>query len=69
MTRFIGFQGTGNEIEFISISQSQKAYKVQLVDEPEIELWLPKVAIDDDGSLTDYGIDVFWRNYFEAIGE
>lgn len=66
---FIGYEGLGNDIEFRYIKETLKAIYVKLVAEPDVEIWIPKSGIEDDGSLNEYGCKCFHINYSKAIGE
>jgi hypothetical protein len=65
---YIGFEGTGCEVEFNLIKETQKAVLVETTGD-HVQVWIPKSVIEDDGSLTQYGCKVFKENYSKAIGE
>lgn len=49
----IGLQGSGADLEFDILNETQKAYHLQ--DNLGNVFWLPKSVFDDDGTLTEYG--------------
>ena len=63
METYIGFTGTGCDVEFDHVRETEKAYLVRTMDGQEI--WLPKSAFEDDGCLTTYGVTLFYRKMNE----
>ena len=53
----IGLKGTKNEYEFEIIKQTEKAYLLK--DWKDREFWFPKIAFDEMGDITKFGIKLF----------
>ncbi len=50
---YIGLSGSGAELEFNVLAETQKAYKLK--DNLDNVFWLPKSVFDDTGILNNYG--------------
>jgi hypothetical protein len=53
---YIGLKGTGNDVEYDIIKETDKAYFLQ--DELGYQFWMPKTAFSTDGSITEYGYNL-----------
>lgn len=65
---FIGYCGTGCDIEFEEIRKTEKAVYVKEI-ETGIEIWLPKFIFDGSGSILQENNHYFFDNFAEKSGD
>lgn len=66
MTEYIGFRGTGCNIEFSFYAQSEKAYRVKT--EEGYLIWLPKFIFDEYRTIKQEYNQMFYDNLRKAVG-